>query len=347
MASLPTGSRSAFRPLVARMPPSGPNGLTLLAIPTHPLWAVGEHFSSPSSPCRPSQADPPALASGPSPRLPDQVRQANRTRYDRRQMERAYVAWVRRSSLLLGRRPASQRGAEEVGRFLISLAIGRPVRAISQIQASSALLSLRREVLGRKLRSIHGTVHAKPWKWLPVVLTRSVVRAIGYRLPGTRRLMATLPDGAGPHLRECVRLGVHDIELARRKIVAWEGNETKDRLIPLPVAQAPLAAPVEQVRGQQERDLRAGQGRVVLPPPLAARIGPPAGREEAVGRTRVPEPTGCHTLRHFFGTRLLEDQHDNRTVPVLLGHGDVSTAMIDTHVLNRGGRGIFSPADRR
>ncbi|WP_175304622.1 integron integrase [Candidatus Nitrospira nitrificans] len=318
----------------------------------------------------------------PPPRLLDRVRAAIRTRHYSRRTEKAYVGWIRRYILFHGKRHPAEMGASEVTRFLSSLAVEGQVAASTQNQAVSALLFLYREVLGQELPWLDEVIRARRPVRLPVVLGRREVQAILDGLGGAPRLMALLLYGAGLRLLECARLRVQDIDFERHQIVVRGGKGDKDRVTMLPVVvRADLAAHLEEVRRQHALDLRRGAGWVELPSALARKY-PYAGREwgwqwvfpatrvyvdrdtsqrrrhhlhesvlqravkMAVARAGLPRHATCHTLRHSFATHLLEDGHDIRTVQELLGHRDVSTTMIYTHVLNRGPAGVRSPADR-
>jgi len=317
----------------------------------------------------------------PKPRLLDRVRAAARTRHYSRRTEKAYVAWTRRYVLFHGKRHPLEMGGPEVAKFLTFLAVDGHVSASTQNQALSALLFLYREVLGRDLPWLDDVVRAKRTVRLPVVLTRDEVRAVIRELRGTHRLVATLLYGAGLRLLEGVRLRVKDIDFARNQIIVRTGKGDKDRATPLPAVAVPaLAAHLQVIRRLHERDLRRGAGWVELPWALARKY-PNAAREwtwqwvfpatrfyvdgetgqrrrhhlhesvlqravkEAVRSAGIPKPATCHTLRHSFATHLLEAGRDIRTVQELLGHRDLSTTQIYTHVLNQGPAGVRSPAD--
>jgi integron integrase len=322
------------------------------------------------------QADPP------KPRLLDRVREAIRTRHYSRRTEKAYVAWIRRYIFFHDKRHPAGMGAAEITRFLTSLAVDGRVAASTQNQALSALLFLYREVLQQEVPWLDDLVYAKRPHHVPVVLTRDEVRSILTEIHGVPRLMAVLLYGAGLRLLECAQLRVKDVDLARNQIVVRAGKGSKDRLTMLPAAiKDGLARHLEAVRDQHQADLRAGAGWVELPWALARKYTS-AGREwswqwvfpatriyadrstgqrrrhhlhetvlqravkTAVLRAGVAKPVSCHTFRHSFATHLLEDGHDIRTVQELLGHHDVGTTMIYTHVLNRGPGAVRSPADR-
>jgi integron integrase len=316
------------------------------------------------------------------PKLLDRVREANRLRHGSRSTEKSYVGWIRRYILFHGKRHPAEMGAAEVTRFLSSLAVQGKVAASTQNQALSALLFLYRHVLQQELPWLEDVVRAKRPKRLPIVLTRDEVRAVISELHGTLRLMATLLYGSGLRLLECCRLRVQDIDFTMNQIVVRDGKGAKDRVTVLPaVAKRALAQHLEQVKRQHEADLGRSAGWVELPWALARKY-PNAGREwpwqwvfpatrmyvdratgqrrrhhlhetvvqraviEAVRRVRVAKRATPHTFRHSFATHLLEDGRDIRTVQELLGHHDLSTTMIYTHVLNRGPGGVTSPADR-
>jgi len=333
----------------------------------------------------PQTQDVPLVVCESSPRPPkllDRVREANRLRHGSRSTEKSYVGWIRRYILFHGKRHPAEMGAPEVTRFLSSLAVEGRVAASTQNQALSALLFLYRHVLHQDLPWLEDVVRAKRPKHLPVVLTRDEVRAVILELHGTPRLMATLLYGSGLRLLECCRLRVQDVDFAMNQIVVRDAKGAKDRVTILPtVAKGALTEHLQGVKRQHETDLARGAGWVELPWALDRKY-PNAGREwpwqwvfpatrfyvdratgrrrrhhlhetvlqravlEAVRRVRLTERATPHTFRHSFATHLLEDGRDIRTVQELLGHDDVSTTQIYTHVLNRGPSGVTSPADR-
>jgi integron integrase len=256
------------------------------------------------------------------------------------------------------------------------------VAAATQNQALAALLFLYRNVLGIELPWLDDIVHARSPGRLPVVLTREEVRAILAHMDGLPRLMATLLYGSGLRLLECCRLRVKDVDFGRNQITVRRGKGDRDRVTMLPASVRPdLSAHLERVRGQHDRDLAGGAGWVELPGSLSRKL-PCSGRDwawqwvfpatriyveresgqrrrhhlhetvvqravrRAVLASRIPKRATCHTFRHSFATHLLEDGSDIRTVQELLGHKDLSTTMIYTHVVNRGPAGARSPADR-
>jgi integron integrase len=317
----------------------------------------------------------------PPPRLLDRVRTTLRTRHYSLRTEEAYVGWVRRFIRFNRLRHPREMGEAEITAFLSSLATRGRVSASTQNQALAALLFLYREVLGERVEWLEGVIRAKKPARLPVVLTRAEVRAVIASLHGDKKLMVTVLYGGGLRLMECLGLRVKDLDLERGQITVREGKGGKDRVTVLADSAKPLLVQhLDLVRELHEADLRAGFGRVTLPGALDRKY-PTADREwgwqwvfpapnryvdqvsgterrhhvherslqkavrDAVRRARIPQPVGCHTFRHSFATHLLEAGYDIRTVQELLGHRDVSTTMIYTHVLNRGGRGVISPAD--
>jgi integron integrase len=272
-------------------------------------------------------------------------------------------------------------GAREVESFLTTLATRDQVSPSTQNQALAALLFLYREVLGQALPWMEGIRRAKKPQRIPAVLTREEVSAVLDRMDGVTWLMAALLYGAGLRLMECMRLRVQDIDLVRREVLVRHGKGGRDRRTMLPaMAIEALQAQLAQARRVHERDLAAGFGAVWLPDALARKypsaarewgwqyvfpasvrgIDPRSGIERrhhlhesllqravkaAVRRAGITKRATCHTLRHSFATHLLEAGYDLRTIQELLGHKDVSTTQIYTHVLNRGGRGVVSPLD--
>jgi integron integrase len=317
------------------------------------------------------------------PKLLDHVRAAIRARHYSRRTERAYTYWVRRLIHATGRRHPSQLGPEEITRFLTSLAVDQSVSASTQNQALSAILFLYREVLGTELPWLDDVVRAKRPMHLPIVLGRPEVADILRRLDGTHAIMAALLYGSGLRLLECCRLRVQDVDFARHEIVVRRGKGSRDRRTMLPAGiAAQLTTHIAAVKRLHDADIRAGAGWVELPNALGRKY-PQAGREwvwqwlfpatrhyvdsgtrqrrrhhlhesalqrafrKAVLAAGLPHRATCHSLRHSFATHLLEDGHDIRTVQELLGHRDVTTTMIYTHVLQRpGGLGVRSPLDR-
>jgi len=316
-----------------------------------------------------------------APRLLDQVRAAARLHHLSLRTEQAYVGWVRRYVRFHGTRHPADLGAEEVRSFLSHLATERNVAASTQNQALAALLFLYRAVLQQPLPKIEGLQSARRPARLPTVLRREEVRAVLRELDGTMAIIGALLYGAGLRLMDALRLRIKDIDLELRALTIREGKGAKDRITVLPDSVIPaLRQHLEQVRRLHQRDLATGHGEVHLPHALARKY-PNAARSwewqyafpaprlsvdprsgvvrrhhlsrsavqkavtAAVRRARIAKRASCHTLRHSFATHLLEDGYDIRTVQELLGHQDVRTTMIYTHVLNRGGRAVRSPLD--
>jgi integron integrase len=295
--------------------------------------------------------------------------------------EEAYVGWIRRFIRFHEKRHPRTMGEAEVVAFLSSLAVERHVAASTQNQALSALLFLYGEVLNMELDWLQGLVRAKRPERLPNVLTQDEVGRLLAELRGTEWLMASLMYGAGLRLLECAELRVKDVDVAKREIRVRDGKGRKDRVTVIPARLVePLAAQLSATMRLYEADVRAGGGWVALPDALGRKY-PNAGREVgwqwvfpatrtyfeartgqrrrhhlhesvlqravklAVERAGLAKSASCHTLRHSFATHLLEAGYDIRTIQELLGHRDVSTTMIYTHVLNKGGRGVRSPLD--
>lgn len=317
----------------------------------------------------------------PPPKLLDRLRTAIRVRHYSLRTEDAYAHWVRRFIVFHSRRHPRELGAEEIQAFLNALATDLKVSASTQNQALSALLFLYKDVLGRPIEHLNGLVRATKPPRLPVVLSRSEVTAVLAHLDGVPLLVARLLYGAGLRLTEALGLRIKDVDFDRRELTIRQGKGRKDRRTVLPeAAREPLRMHLTGVRELHHQDLREGFGRVVLPDGLARKF-PNAPREwpwqfvfpaarichdprwggptrfhlhesvvqravtRAVRNAGIAKRASCHTLRHSFATHLLEAGYDIRTVQELLGHADVSTTMIYTHVLNRGGLGVRSPAD--
>ena len=317
-----------------------------------------------------------------SPKLLEQLRESLRVRHYSLRTEDAYFDWARRFILFHGKRHPKDMGAEEVQAFLTHLAVDRHVSPSTQNQAKAALLFLYRHLLKVDLPWLSEVVHAKRSPRLPVVLTPGEVRALFDQMEGVMALLARLLYGTGMRLMEGLRLRVKDVEFERREIVVRDGKGGKDRVTMLPDRLVePLRVHLEKVRALHERDLAEGFGEVHLPDALAEKFKAaprawgwqwvfPSGlrsadpRSGAVRRHHLqPEsvqkavrlaaragefakPITPHVLRHSFATHLLAAGHDIRTVQELLGHKDVETTMIYTHVLNRGGKGVPSPLDQ-
>ena len=324
-------------------------------------------------------ADP---AAAPPPRLIVQVRNRIRFRHYSLRTEEAYVHWIRRYVVFHGRRHPRDLGAEHITAFLSALANDHDVAPATQNQALAALLFLYREVLNADLPGINGVARAKRERRLPVVLTQAEAHALLAGMSGTHALMARLLYGTGLRLAECLQLRVKDIELERLELVVRQGKGAKDRMTVFPKSLvAPMREHLAHVRTIFDADRAARIAGVELPHALEVKK-PEAGktwawhwvfpldrwsRDPRTGIVRrhhvydqtfsrslaraaravgIEKPVSAHTLRHSFATHLMEAGYDIRTVQELLGHKDVSTTMIYTHVLNRGGRGVVSPLDR-
>ena len=316
-----------------------------------------------------------------APRLLDRVRLAIRARHYSLRTEEAYVAWVRRFVLFHGKRHPGEMGEPEINAFLTDLAVRAGVSASTQNQALASVLFLYRHVLEKPLPGLAAIVRAKRPGRLPVVLSRAQVRAVIGRMRGTPRLVAMLLYGSGMRLLECLRLRVKDVEYAENRIVVRDAKGHRDRVVPLPIVlRAALASSLSRVKGIHRKDLAEGFGGVFLPDALARKY-PSADRDwgwqwvfpaehrsrdprtqverrhhlhetvvqravkQAVRDVGLSRAASCHTFRHSFATHLIQDGYDIRTVQELLGHKDVKTTMIYTHVLNRAGVGVRSPAD--
>ena len=316
------------------------------------------------------------------PKLLEQVRLSIRARHFSLRTEKAYVDWIRRFILFHGKRHPRDLGAEEVAAFLSHLASDRHVAASTQNQALAALLFLYRNVLEVDLPWLKDVVRAKKPQRIPVVLTRPEVEALLAQVDGLQGLIARLLYGTGMRLLEGLRLRIKDVEIDRGQITVRGGKGGKDRVTVLPAAlREPLREQLRQRRIEFENDLANGRADVWLPDALAIKY-PNAPREwgwqyvfaaagfsadprsgavrrhhlderlvqravkQAAFKAGIAKPVSPHILRHSFATHLLEAGYDIRTVQELLGHSDVSTTMIYTHVLNRGGRGVVSPLDR-
>lgn len=314
--------------------------------------------------------------------LLEEVRAWMRLKHYSLRTEAAYVGWIRRYIRACGMRHPRDVGGEAVESFLTRLATEHNVAPSTQNQALSALLFLYREVLGIKLAWMENVVRAKRTRRLPTVLTTAETNALLRQLAGREWLMAALLYGSGLRLMECLRLRIKDVDLARDEITVREGKGAKDRKTVLPAAlREPLLHQIDAAWLQHEADLAVGYGEVSLPAALARKypkaarqlgwqyvfpakrrgIDPRDGREkrhhidekilqravaDAAQRADLIKSVTPHTLRHCFATHLLESGADIRTLQELLGHKDLATTQIYTHVLNRGAGGIVSPLDR-
>lgn len=316
------------------------------------------------------------------PKLLERVREACRARQFSRRTEEAYAGWVRRYVVFHGRRHPTELDGDDVATFLTDLAVTHAVGPSTQSQAASALLFLYREVLGTRIEVPPGVLRPHKPRRLPVVLTRREVAAVLAELDGSKHTVGGLLYGSGLRLMEALQLRVKDLDLERREVVVRNGKGGHDRVTMLPGALRPeLRRQIDRVRDQHDHETRRGAGRCTMPPalerknpdaaqqfawqyvfPAARRWTDPTTREprrhhlhesavqravtEAVRHAGITKRATCHTFRHSFATHLLEDGYDIRTVQELLGHRNVKTTMIYTHVLNRGGRGVQSPLDR-
>jgi len=315
------------------------------------------------------------------PRLLDQVRTTIRTKHYSYRTEEAYVSWIRQFILFHNKQHPVDMSEIEVNAFLNYLATRRKVSASTQTQALCAIVFLYRHVLGRELGQLQDLIRAKKKKNLPVVFTREEVRQVLDNLSGTHWLMANLLYGSGLRLMECIRLRVKDVDFGYNQIVIRDGKGRKDRVTMLPeTVSLYLKEHLNKVKQQHNKDLAQGYGGVYLPNALERKyrgadkswvwqyvfpsskisVDPRSGIKRrhhvnqqylhravksAVQRSGIFKAASCHTFRHSFGTHLIEDGYDIRTVQELLGHKDVSTTMVYTHVLSRGGQGVRSPVD--
>jgi integron integrase len=309
------------------------------------------------------------------------MREALRSRHYSRRTEQTYCQWVKRFIFFHKVRHPVEMGEAEINAFLTHLAVKEKVSASTQNQALSALLFLYRHVLGREVGDLGDVIRARKPKRLPVVITREEVKSVLANLTGDKWLMASLMYGAGLRLMECLRLRVQDVDFFRNEILVRDGKGAKDRITMLPESlKASLQEHLKTVKAVHERDLADGWGRVLMPDALDRKypnapkdwrwqwVFPQENRwknastgeqgrhhvhetilqravKEAVRKANLVKRVGCHTFRHSFATHLLETGYDIRTIQELLGHKDVSTTMIYTHVLNKGGHGVRSPID--
>jgi integron integrase len=316
-------------------------------------------------------------------KLLDRVRAVARMRHLSHRTEKAYVAWIRRFILFHGKRHPTEMGANEVSAFLSHLATRGKVAASTQNQALAAILFLYRWVLKMDIGPPEAFVRARRPPRLPTVLTTTEVAAVLAGMQGTPWLIASLLYGSGLRLMEAIRLRVKDLDFEQRSITVRHGKGGRDRITMLPDSLGPpLTSHLDAVRRLHDRDLRDGYGETDMPFALAMKYPSaarswnwqyvfPASRrtvEDADGAVRryhlhptavqravrnavkeagIRKPASCHTLRHSFATHLLEGGYDIRTVQELLGHRDVRTTMIYTHVLNRRAAGVRSPLDRQ
>ncbi|WP_155312807.1 integron integrase [Desulfosarcina ovata] len=324
---------------------------------------------------------PTAAGDAPKPRLLDQVRNCIRRRHYSIRTEQTYVDWIKRYIYFHKKQHPEDMDENHITDFLNYLAVDRKVASSTQNQALCALVFLYRHVLKKDLPQFENLIHAKRPSKLPVVFTREEVRDILLQLEGVTWIMGQLLYGAGLRVMECVRLRIKDIDFGYRQITVRDGKGHKDRITMLPVIVVePLKRHLEKTKKAHELDLEAGFGKVFLPyalerkyphankswdwqyvfPASRRSIDPRSGAEQrhhlseavlqraikkAIKTNNISKPGSCHSMRHSFATHLLESGYDIRTVQELLGHKDVSTTMIYTHVLNKGGKGVQSPSD--
>lgn len=315
------------------------------------------------------------------PKLLDQVRFAVRTKHYSYRTEKTYVQWIRRFILFHNKRHPVEMDETEIGQYITHLAVNRYVAASTQNQALCAILFLYNEVLRKPIGELNQVTWAKKSEKVPVVLTRKEVKAVLTQLSGTKWIMANFLYGAGLRLSECLRLRVKDIDFEYKQIVVRDSKGDKDRVSILPdIIIESLNKHLNKVK-EVHIDCKNGFGAISLPfalerkypnairefgwqyvfPSKQLSIDPRNDRKQryhvlpgvlqktiktAVRKAKITKQASCHTLRHSFATHLLEDGQDIRTVQELLGHKDVKTTMIYTHVLNRGGKGVLSPADK-
>ncbi|HEV2228623.1 MAG TPA: integron integrase [Steroidobacteraceae bacterium] len=311
------------------------------------------------------------------------AREKMRTRHLALRTEQAYLHWLRRYVEFHDRKHPRELGAPDVEEFLTHLAVRRKVSAATQSQALQALLFLYRHVLGIELPWLDGITRASQPRRLPVVLSRAEVRALLAQLQGTPWLVASILYGSGLRLTEGLRLRVKDLALERGELVVREAKGGKDRVTMLPATlERAVRSHLERLRAWYDEERRLARPGVTLPAALARKYPQAAARwgwqylfpaatlcrdpytgelarhhlhekvvqravQAAVLRAGLAQPASCHTLRHSFATHLLEDGYDIRTVQELLGHSDLKTTMIYTHVMGKGAGGVRSPLDHK
>jgi integron integrase len=319
--------------------------------------------------------------SGRQPKLLDRMHLALRSRHYSRRTEQTYCHWVKKYIYFHNVRHPDEMGEVEINRFLTHLAVKERVSASTQNQALCALLFLYRRVLDREVGDLGDVIRARKPVRLPVVMTRDEVKSVLDNLSGDKWMIASMMYGGGLRLMECLRLRVQDIDFQKNYITVRDGKGNKDRITMLPISiKDRLIEHLKQVKKTHENDIKQDYGRVVLPDALARKyrhanrewrwqwvfpqeklwrneITGERGRhhlhesivqravKDAVSNAGLNKRATSHTFRHSFATHLLEDGYDIRTVQELLGHKDVKTTMIYTHVLNQGPKGVRSPAD--
>jgi integron integrase len=313
--------------------------------------------------------------------LLEQVRQTCRLKHYSLKTEKAYLSWIRRFIVFNNKRHPKEMGEKEISNYLTFLADKANVSASTQNQAFCSVLFLYRDVLEINLSKIDNIHRPKQSTKVPVVFTKDEVNSVLNQLHGTKKLMAVLLYGSGLRLMECIRLRVKDIDFGYNQITVRDGKGNKDRLTMLPISlKNPLTEHLKKVKLLHDRDLVKGFGTVYLPNALERKypnankewawqyifpssrlsVDPRSGKihrhhefetnlqrtvKKAIEKSRINKVGSCHTLRHSFATHLLENGYDIRTVQELLGHKDVKTTMIYTHVLHKGGMGVKSPVD--
>jgi integron integrase len=317
----------------------------------------------------------------PKSKLLDHMREIMRLKHLSYRTEAAYISWAKRFIVFHDKRHPKDMGAAEIRAFLAHLAVHEHVASSTQNGALNALLFLYRHVLKQPFPDLGEIERAKRPRRVPTVFTQEEVHQLLAHLTGVSHLMASLLYGAGLRLMECVRLRVKDVDFAYRQITVRDGKGAQDRVTMLPQSLiAPLQRHLSKVKLVHEEDVLAGYGEVYLPYAFARKdpsagtswvwqyVFPAAQRSidprsgivrrhhvsetvlqkavrSALRRSGIQKRGSCHTLRHSFATHLLEQGYDIRTVQELLGHKDVSTTMVYTHVLQRGGKGVRSPLD--
>jgi len=316
-----------------------------------------------------------------TPKLFDQVRQVLRVRHYSYETEKSYIHWIKRFIAFHQMRPPREMGAAEVEAFLTHLAVEQKVAPSTQNQALSALIFLYREVYQHDTDWNLNAIRARPTRYLPTVLTPSEVSAVLNNLSGVYLLVAKLLYGSGLRLTEGLKLRIKDVDFSQRQLIIRDAKGRESRVTMLPGALIePLNHHIQGIRQLHQQDLVQGYGSVYLPYALERKY-PNADREwvwqyvlpaerrsidprtgicrrhhlhesglqkavkQAVRAADIQRRVSCHTFRHSFATHLLQNGYDIRTVQELLGHKDVKTTMIYTHVLNRGGLGVRSPLD--
>ena len=315
------------------------------------------------------------------PKLLDQLRDKIRLKHYSIRTEKAYLYWNRRFILFHNKRHPKDMGKSEVEQFLTFLAVKNKVASSTQNQALSAILFMYKEVLENELPWLNNVTRAKKSEKVPIVLSKKEVRRVFDNLDGIYWIMGYLLYGTGLRLMECVRLRVKDVDFDYRQITVRDGKGKKDRVTMLPeIIEPSLRQHLEKMRIIFKQDLAKGYGEVYLPYALVRKypnanrewgwqyvfpsknrsVDPRSGKirrhhidgqtlqravKKAVKKSNIYKPGSCHTLRHSFATHLLESGYDIRTVQELLGHKDIRTTMVYTHVLNKGGKGVISPAD--